>query len=234
MPAKMTFDEAAAIPVVYLTAFHMLFWVGHLRPRDKLLIHAAAGGVGLAVIQLAQLGEGVEIFGTASAKKHALLRDLGVAHTIDYGTQDFEEEIRKITGGRGVNMALDPVGGKNWTRSYNSLAKSGHLICFGWSAMVDGEKRDVFHVASEFVKMRWWNGMNLMKDNKTISGVNMGGLWDETDLMRHHLTTLVKLYSEGKIKPHVDQVFPLSKGADAHRFMQQRRNVGKVIFDTTA
>lgn len=234
MPAKMSFDEAAAIPVVYLTAFHMLFYVGHLRPHDKLLIHAAAGGVGLAVIQLAQLGEGVEIFGTASAKKHELLRSLGVAHCIDYGTQDFEEEIRRITNGRGVNMALDAVGGKNWTKSFNSLSRSGHLICFGWSAMADGETRDVFHVAAELVKMRWWNGLNLMKENKTISGVNMGGLWDEVGLLRSHMMTLVKLYSEGKIKPHVDQVFPISKGADAHRYMQERRNVGKVVLDTTA
>src|SRR5262249_50171703 len=99
MPPGMTFEQGAALPVNYLTAFHMLHHVAHLRPRDRVLVHMAAGGVGLAAIQLCRLVEGVEIFGTSSASKHDLLRREGVAHPIDYRSVDYASEVKKLTGG---------------------------------------------------------------------------------------------------------------------------------------
>ncbi|MBS1152848.1 MAG: Synaptic vesicle rane protein [Myxococcaceae bacterium] len=231
IPAPMSFDEAAALPVNYLTAFHMMFRVGNLQPGQKILIHMAAGGVGLAAIQLCQRVEGVEIFGTASAGKHALLREMGVHHPIDYRTKDYVEEVKALTGGKGVDMVLDALGGADWSKGYSLLRPAGHLLCFGWANMVPGEKRSYLHVAREFLSMRRYAPMTLMDHNRTVSGVNLGHLWGEVEMMSGHLVKLLALAVEGKVKPRVDKVFPLAEGPAAHRYVQARKNVGKVIFD---
>ena len=111
VPAALSLEKAAAIPVNYITAWIMLIKLGALQKGERVLIHAAAGGVGQAALQLAKW-RGAEVFGTASASKHARLKSLGVAHCIDYHTQDFEEEVRRITGGKGVHVIIDAVGGR--------------------------------------------------------------------------------------------------------------------------
>jgi NADPH:quinone reductase-like Zn-dependent oxidoreductase len=135
MPARMSFEEAAAVPVNYLTAVLMLRHFGNVRKGDRVLVHAAAGGVGMAAIQLCRIA-GAEVFGTASAAKHATLREAGVAHAIDYRTQDFEQEVKRITGGRGVDIVLDATGA--FGKSYRSLAPLGRLVCFGISGAATG------------------------------------------------------------------------------------------------
>lgn len=231
IPKHMTFDEAAALPVNYLTAFHMLFRVANLQPKQRVLLHMAAGGVGLAVIQLCKLVEGVEIFGTASEGKHALLRELGVQHPIDYRTKDYVEEVKRLTDGKGVDLVLDALGGSDWHKGYSLLRPAGHLIAFGWANMVDGDKRNVFHVVSEFFGMKRYAPMKLMDHNRTVSGVNLGHLWDEVEMMGGHLVKLLALSEKGIVKPRVDKVFPLVEGPAAHRYVQERKNVGKVIFN---
>src|SRR5207244_9503530 len=109
MPAKMSFEEGAAIPVNYLTAVLMLRHFGNVKRGERVLVHAAAGGVGMAAIQLCKIA-GAEVIGTASAAKHAQLRQAGVAHAIDYRTQDFEAEVRRVTGGRGVGLVVRSAG----------------------------------------------------------------------------------------------------------------------------
>ena len=229
IPDAMTFDEAAALPVNHLTAYHMLFWVAPLMPGMKVLVHMAAGGVGLAAIQLARTVRDVEIFGTASAGKHPLLKAVGVHHCIDYHTQDYAAEVLRLTGGKGVDRILDALGGADWSKGYSILRKGGHLLCFGWANMVQGEKRNLMHVVSQFVKLKRWSPMELMDKNRGLSGVNLGHLWDEIDLLGHHLERLLELYGTGAVKPHVDQVFPLEKAGEAHAYVQARKNVGKVL-----
>ncbi len=231
LPSQMTFDEAAALPVNYLTAFHILFHVGQLRPGDKVLVHMAAGGVGQSAIQLCRTVEGVEIFGTASAKKHDALRAAGVQHPIDYHSKDYAQEVMRMTGGKGVQWVLDPLGGADWNKGYNLLAPSGRLAAYGWANMISGTRRNVFHIAKEFLGLKRYSPMKLMSENRCVFGVNMGNMWGEAELIGRHLDTLMKLYTEGKIRPVVDSVFPLEKGADAHRYVQERRNVGKVLFN---
>ncbi|MGA9524183.1 MAG: medium chain dehydrogenase/reductase family protein [Myxococcaceae bacterium] len=233
LPEAMSFEEAAALPVNYLTAFHMLFHVHVLKPGEKVLVHSAAGGVGQAVIQLSKQVEDVELFGTASASKHAFLREAGVHHPIDYRSVDYAEEVRRLTQGRGVDLVLDALGGPDWSKGYDLLAPAGQLICFGWANMVQSETRNVFRVVNQLVRQRRFAPMGLMEANRTVSGVNMGRMWSEAALLHRHLDRLLELYENGRIKPHVDKVFALSQAADAHRYMQERRNVGKIVFDCT-
>src|SRR5881409_1061597 len=133
----MSFEEAAAIPVNYLTAVLMLRHFGNVKRGERVLVHAAAGGVGMAAIQLCRIA-GAEVIGTASAAKHAQLREAGVAHAIDYRTQDFESEVRRVTGGRGVDIVLDATGA--FRKSYRTLAPLGRLVCFGLSGAATGMK----------------------------------------------------------------------------------------------
>jgi synaptic vesicle membrane protein VAT-1 len=227
----MSFDDAAAIPVNYLTAFHMLFHVAPLKPNMRVLIHMAAGGVGLAAIQLCKTVSGTEIFACASTSKHAFLKSLGVQHCIDSRRQNYVEEVRRQTSGQGVHRVLDALGGADWSQGYNLLAPSGHLLCFGWANMVGGPRRNVFRVAREFLSLRRYSPLDLMDKNRSVSGINLGHLWNENALLQGHLTALLELYRQQQIRPHVDQVFPLSSGAAAHQHVHERKNVGKVLFD---
>ena len=231
LPDAMDLDQAAALPVNWLTAHHMLHRVGHLRPGMTLLVHMAAGGVGLAAIALARAVGGVEIFGTASASKHAVLREAGVAHPIDYRSQDYVAEVKRLTGGRGVDMILDALGGPEWARGTSILAPVGQLICFGWANATSGESRNLLKVAGGLATMKRWNALDLMSRNITVSGVNVGHLWGEAETMRATLDALMGLWREGKVRSHIDRVFPLAEGPAAHRRMHERKNVGKILFD---
>lgn len=231
LPDGMDLDQAAALPVNWLTAHHMLHRVGHLRPGMTLLVHMAAGGVGLAAIALARAVGGVEIFGTASASKHAVLREAGVAHPIDYRSQDYVAEVKRLTGGRGVDMILDALGGPEWARGTSILAPVGQLICFGWANATSGESRNLLTVVGGLAMMKRWNALDLMSRNITVSGVNVGHLWGEAETMRATLDALMGLWREGKVRSHIDRVFPLAEGPAAHRRMHERKNVGKILFD---
>jgi NADPH:quinone reductase-like Zn-dependent oxidoreductase len=233
LPAGMSLEQAAALPVNYVTAHHLLHRVGNVRPGRTVLVHMAAGGVGLAVIQLARAVGGVTMFGTASAAKHAFLREAGLQHPIDYRTTDWAQDIHKLTAGRGVDLILDPLGGEDTKRGYRSLAPVGHLICFGFSNVVSGPKRNWPHVLWQLARVQRWGPMQLMDDNRTVSGVNVQHLFGEVALLQDVMRELFRLFQEGKIAPQVDRVFPLSEGAAAHRYMQERRNIGKVLFDCT-
>ena len=233
IPPGMSLEQAAALPVNYVTAHHLLHRVGSIRPGRSVLVHMAAGGVGLAVIQLAREVGNVTLFGTASLAKHAFLQKAGLQYPIDYRTTDWAAEVHRLTNGRGVDLILDPLGGEDTKRGYHSLAPVGHLVCFGFSNIVSGPKRSWPHVLRQLTKIQRWGPMQLMSDNRSVSGVNLKHLFGEVALLRDVLRELFRLFQEGKISPQVDRVFPLSEGAAAHRYMQERRNIGKVLFDCT-
>ena len=226
MPAAMSFEEAAAIPVNYLTAVLMLRHFGNVRKGDRVLVHAAAGGVGMAAIQLCRIA-GAEVIGTASASKHATLRDAGVAHAIDYRTQDFEQEVKRVTGGRGVDIVLDATGA--FGKSYRSLAPLGRLVCFGLSGAATGLVPSRLAALGRIVRLPWFHPIKLMNDNKAVIGVNLGHLWDRIELLRGEMLALLADYDAGRIAPVVGKTFPLVEAAAAHRFIQERQNVGKVL-----
>jgi NADPH:quinone reductase-like Zn-dependent oxidoreductase len=227
MPDAMTFEHGAALPVVYLTAHHMMLFTGHLRPRSRVLVHSAAGGVGLAAVQLAKMRE-CEIFGIASKGKHAFLREQGVAHPLDVAS-DWISEVRAKTNGRGVDLVLDPVGGRSWTEGYDLLAPAGRLVAFGLSAASSGKTRSLLHAIGQVARIKKWSPTKLMDDNKTISGVNMGHLFGEVDMLAEEFEDIIALYERGTIKPHVDRTFSFDEAAAAHHFLHDRKAVGKVL-----
>lgn len=231
LPAGMSLDQAAALPVNYATAHHLLHRVGGLLPGQSVLVHMAAGGVGLAVLQLCRAVGRVTVYGTASAGKHAFLRQAGLDHPIDYRTGDWAAEVRRLTAGRGVDLVLDPLGGATWEQGYRLLAPAGKLLVFGFANLLTGESRSWPHVLWQLAQVRRWGPLRLMNDNRGVCGVNLGHLWGETELIAGTMQSLLDLFRRGAIAPRVDRVFPLAEGAAAHRFLQERKNVGKVLFD---
>jgi NADPH:quinone reductase-like Zn-dependent oxidoreductase len=226
LPDAITFEEAAAIPVNYLTAVLMLRTFGNVKRGERVLVHAAAGGVGMAAIQLCRIA-GAEVIGTASAAKHGVLRDAGVTHAIDYRTQDFEVEVKRLTAGRGVDIVLDATGA--FRKSYRCLAPLGRLVCFGLSGAATGERPSRLAAVKRLVTLPWFHPIKLMNDNKAVVGVNLGHLWGHIDMLRGEMLGLLADYEAGRIKPVVGKTFPLADAAAAHRYIQERQNVGKVV-----
>jgi NADPH:quinone reductase-like Zn-dependent oxidoreductase len=228
MPAAMSFEEAAALPVVYLTAHHMLLHTGALRPGMKVLVHSAAGGVGLAAIDLLRAHD-CEILGSASTSKHEFLRARGVRHCVD-SRGDVAAAVRALVGGDGkLDLVLDPVGGRSWGESYRLLGPGGRLVCFGVSALTPGTRRSIWALVKFIVGLKWWNAIGLMNANKTVSGVNMGALFDRLDIVRPQFDALVRLYEAGQIKPFVDRTFAFAEAAAAHQYLHDRKARGKVL-----
>ncbi|MFA9470846.1 MAG: medium chain dehydrogenase/reductase family protein [Deltaproteobacteria bacterium] len=229
MPDQMTFEEGAALPVTYLTAYHMLFNVFRVRAGDHVLVHQAAGGVGTAASQLCRSVGGVTTYGTASKGKHAYVQENGCDYPIDYHSVDYVKEIQKLTKGRGVDVVLDALGGSDWKKGYSLLRPGGLLIPFGWANMAKYGKRRMTHVVAQFSRLPWWTPVRLMHDNRGVAGVNMGHLWDERELTLEAFTALLELYVQGDIKPHIDRSFPMEQAAQAHAHIEAGKNLGKVL-----
>ncbi len=226
IPGRLGFAEAAAIPVNWLTAWHMLVELANLRSGQTVLIHSAAGGVGTAAVQVCRK-LGATAIGTASAGKHVRLRELGLSHAIDYRNIDFEPEVMRITGGRGVDVALDPVG--TFRKSFRCLAPVGRLIMFGASATVPGETRSLFAAGAAVLRMPWFHPLKLLPDNKGIFGVNMGQLWDETGLLRREMAEILKGFAAGEFEAILDGEIPFAEARRAHERLQSRESFGKVV-----
>jgi NADPH:quinone reductase-like Zn-dependent oxidoreductase len=228
LPDGLSFEKAAAIPVNYATAWLMLVYLGNVRAGERVLVHAAAGGVGVAAIQICK-HRGAEIIGTASAGKHERLRALGVAHTIDYTTQDFQAEVARITGGAGVDIVLDAVGGKSFKQSYDSLAPLGRLFLFGGSAFSSGEKRNLLTIARAYFALPSFKPFTLMGQNRGVFGVNLGHLWDQSKKLQAMLREIMGLVEQRVLDPVVDKSFSFVEAGSAHAYMQARKNFGKVV-----
>jgi NADPH:quinone reductase-like Zn-dependent oxidoreductase len=227
MPEKMTFEEGAAFPVVYVTAYNMMLFNGHLRPKSTVFIHSAAGGVGLAAIQIAKT-RGCTILGTASPSKHAFVKEQGCHHALDSGG-DYMAAARAIVGDKGVDLILDPVGGKSWTDGYDLLAPCGRLVAFGLSAAASGNTRSIFNALMQIMSVKKWSPMKLMDDNKTISGTNMGHLFGRPEFIEEQLVALMAMYEKGELQPYVDRTFPFAEAGAAHQYIHDRKAKGKVL-----
>lgn len=224
----VSFETAAAVPVQYLTAWLMLVRLGNVQPGDRVLVHAAGGGVGLAAVQICNW-KGAEVIGTASPGKHARLKEMGVAHCVDYRSQDFETEVKRITKNEGVDIALDAVGGASFQKSYNCLTDLGRLFCFGGSSFAPGTKIKILPLIKQYMAMPKFKPFDLMETNRGVFGINLGHLWHRESLLNGELAKIVALVEDGTFKPVVDATFPFDQAPQAHQYIQDRKNFGKVL-----
>jgi NADPH:quinone reductase-like Zn-dependent oxidoreductase len=232
LPDSLSFEQGAAFVVNYTTAYAALVVMGGLKADERVLIHAAAGGVGIAATQVAK-GIGAEILGTASASKHDAIRAQGVDHAIDYRNTDFAAEAMRITGGTGLDVIIDAVGPSSFRKDYGILRPGGRLVMYGLSEVQTGEKRDVPAVLKGLARMPlatmpWWKSLSMMNENKGVFGLNMLKWWDAEGLDRV-LEPLAGGLASGAYEPVVAEAFPFDRAPDAHRFIAERRNVGKVV-----
>lgn len=227
LPDEVSLETAAALPVNYLTAIHMARRVAGVRPGDSVLVHAAAGGVGQALLQVCRIIGGVRVIGTASASKHDMLRRNGCAEAIDYRTRDYVEEVRRLTDKEGVDVVFDCLGGADWKRGYGLLRSGGRLVAYGFANIQSGGARRLLPALVQLARMPRFSPLKLMTDNKSVCGVTVSHMWGEPLLS--DLAETVRLCQEGKLRPHVDSTFSFADAADAHRRLETRRNMGKVI-----
>ncbi|MFP4565670.1 MAG: synaptic vesicle VAT-1 family membrane protein [Spirochaetaceae bacterium] len=229
LPPTMSFEDAAAIPVNYFTAYLALYHFGNLQDGERVLIHNAGGGVGLAAVQLARLTEST-VIGTASAGKHARLSELGVDCCIDYRSADVVEEVSRATDGGGVHLILDPLGGPSLKADYRMLAPLGRIVAYGASKVVGaGRRRSIPRALGILLRMPRFSPVALMNDNAGVMGLNLGHLWGDIDRLRGMGERIFELVADGRITPKAGHSFPFEQVREAHRFIHDRKNTGKVV-----
>jgi len=233
LPERLSFAQGAAFCVNYGTAYAALIVMGGLRPDSRVLIHSAGGGVGIAATQIAR-NVGAEIFGTASASKHDVIRAQGVDHPIDYRTQDFKTEVRRLTNGEGVDVVMDAMGPVSFHKDYRILRPGGRLIIYGLSDAVGLRGRNLpgavrSLVRIPFATMPWWNAGRFLNQNRGVFGLNLLSWWKREGSMARITSPLLADLEEGRLEPLVAKCFAFEQTGDAHRYLAERRNVGKVV-----
>jgi len=222
LPDGLSFEQGAAIPVNYATAWQGLLGYGPLGAGDRVLIHAAAGGVGISATQIAK-SRGAEVWGTASPGKHAACRGFGVDHPLDYTRSGWERGLPKF------DVIMDAVGGRSFRTSYKLLRPGGRLVAFGASSVMAGESRNLIAAGRAALSMPRFNLIKQMSESKTVVGLNMLTLWKDRGTLEPWIQPLRELTDAGVIQPVVAEAFPFDRAPDAHRFIAERRNVGKVV-----
>ncbi len=221
LPERLSFEEGAAIPVNYATAWEALVRGGNVQPGERVLIHSAGGGVGIAATQLAKQA-GAEVWGTASPAKHEAIAGFGVDHPVDYTREGWERNLPSF------DLVMDAIGGSSFRRSYKLLRAGGRLVCFGASGVVAGAERNLLAAARTAIQMPWFSIVRQMSTSKAVLGLNVLTLWDEHGAERWS-GPLTELIDRGTIRPVVARAFAFDEAADAHRFIAERRNLGKVV-----
>jgi len=205
MPPGLSFEEAAAVPLVFLTAWHMLVAQARLQPGEEVLILGAGSGVGSAAIQIAKV-IGARVIATAGSRaKLDKARELGADEVIDHEQQKISEEVRRLTGNRGVDVVFEHVGTATWEQSILSLATGGRLVTCGATTGSAAQ-----------LDLRY-----LFARQLSLLGSYMGS--------RAELYSVLKLVGEKRLRPVIDRVFPLAEAVQAHRRLEQREQFGKVV-----
>jgi len=222
LPDRLTFEQGAAIPTNYATAWAGLIGYGSLRAGERVLIHSAGGGVGIAATQIAKRA-GAEIYGTASPGKHARIKELGVDHALDYTSPGWERGLPKF------DVIMDAVGGRSFRTDYTLLRAGGRLVAFGASALVTGERRNVLTALRTVVRMPRFNMIKQMSDSKAVIGLNMLSLWKDRGTLEPWIGPLREMLDDGTIQPVVAGAFDFDEAGAAQSMIVERRNLGKVV-----
>ena len=229
VPAPDGLEPVAAVAMLlsYTTAYQMLTRYREIPAGSHCLVHAAGGAVGSALMELGRL-MGLNMIGTASSGKHALLRRFG-GIPIDYRHQDFVEEVGRLTGGKGVDVVFDTIGGKNWSRSYRCLKRGGLLVGFGALQLTTGEERVPSLLWGFFKLLLGWK---LIPDGKSSCFYNIQSRREaKPDEFKADVAALFALLAEGKLSPAIDCVMPLRDAAEAHRRIDAAQVTGKIVLD---
>ena len=232
LPDSFTLEQGAAFPVIYMTAYMMMFDLGNLKKDEIFFIQGAGGGVGTAAIQLAKAA-GAKIIGTSSGWKHERLKDMGVDLCIDYTKENVTNKIMEYTDGYGVDLIIDPVGGKQWTESYNLLAPMGKLIVYGNQNLVQGKTRSMLALAKEFLTMPKMKPFEMIGKNRAIMGYHLGRLKGAEHKIKRAMVGIYQMIEAGDVSPVVGKVFPFDEASQAHDYIQKRKNFGKVLLEFT-
>ena len=232
LPENFTMQQGAAFPVIYLTAYMMMFDLGNLKKDEIFFIQGAGGGVGTAAIQLAK-SAGAKIIGTSSKWKHERLKEMGVDYCVDYTTENVKEKIMNYTDGYGVDLIIDPVGGKQWAESYKTLAPMGKLIVYGNQNLVRGKTRSFIALIKEYFSMPKIKPFEMIGYNKSVMGYHLGRLKGAEHKVKRSMLALQAMIDDSNIKPVIDSIFPFDEASQAHQHIQDRKNFGKVLLDFT-
>jgi putative PIG3 family NAD(P)H quinone oxidoreductase len=217
LPPEWSFAQGAAIPEVWLTAFLNLFIEGNLQPGERVLLHAGGSGVGTAGIQMAHASGAVVYVTAGTESKLAACREFGAERAINYKQQDFLAEVRQATREKGVDLILDPVGGAYLDRNLQALAENGRLVNIGLLGGAGAEMN---------------MGLVLGKSLRIIgSRLRSRPLTEKIDLTRQFQKRFWALLESGRLKPVIDTIFPIQRADDAHEYVRQNRNTGKVILE---
>ncbi len=222
LPERLSFEQGAAIPVNYATAWAGLIGYGSLQPGERVLVHSAGGGVGIAATQIAKRS-GAEVYGTASPGKHARILELGVDHALDYTKPGWEQGLPLF------DVVLDAVGGKSFRTSYSQLRAGGRLVAFGASSVVSGERKNVVTALRTLARMPRFNMIKQMSESKAVIGLNILSLWKDRGTLAPWITALQGLLDDGTVEPVVAGVFSFDEAGAAQNMITERRNVGKVV-----
>jgi NADPH:quinone reductase-like Zn-dependent oxidoreductase len=223
VPVPPNLDPAEAVSLVlnYVTAYQMLHRVAHAQKGQCILVHSAAGGVGTAALQLGKIA-GLEMYGTASKAKHDLVKSLG-ATPIDYRTENFRERIHQLAPG-GLDIVLDPIGGRNWWASYDCLHRGGTLVCFGASSAVSKGKLEA---GLGFALLGL---MKILPDGKQAGWYNIKTLRDaHPEQFREDLSKLFDLLAQRQIQPVIAERFPLREAVRANQLLEDSQAQGKLV-----
>jgi NADPH:quinone reductase-like Zn-dependent oxidoreductase len=237
MPDNLSFEEGAAFCASYGAAYAALIIMGGLRAQNTVLIHSAAGGLGIAATQIAR-NVGAEIFGTASAAKHDAIKAQGVHHPIDYRSLDFQAEVRKLTNGEGVDVIMDGTGPTSFKKDYRILRPGGRLIMCGLAEAFGEQGRNLRATVASLLRMPtstmpWWNTARMLNQNRGVFGLNLFSWWKREGGMDRITKPLLEDLGAGRLVPVVARAFPFDRAGDAHRFLAERRNIGKIVLTPT-
>jgi NADPH:quinone reductase-like Zn-dependent oxidoreductase len=224
----MSAEDGAALVLDYPLAYLMLVVLGSLRKGTTVLIHDAATEVGIAAVDICR-SLGAKTFGTAPPDKHDFLRERGLAQPIDYYSRDYEEVVRQLTNGRGVQLILDPFGGLHWKKNYRLLMPTGRVVHFSSGRTISERSGTWLDMLSNLLVLPFYTPLKLMKDNKGVLGVNLAYLWPYTELQREWMEQIITWYDEALFRPRIDRVFSFNQVPQAHHYVQQRKNAGKVL-----
>lgn len=230
VPDDWSDEEGAAAPVAGGTAYAGLFLMGNLREGETVVVHSAAGGVGMIATQLAKMA-GARVLGTASRSKHDFLRKNGVDVAIDYANEDVAAVIKRETKGLGADVIFDARGGKAFKQSYIDLAVCGRLVMYGAGSIVKGEKRKIGNILKTLRDMPKFKVMSLTNRTKSVAGLNMLCMWDAWGDLNKLTVKMEPLFHANKIRPIVHAAFSADNVGDAHSCLLDRKNVGKVVLN---